>query len=135
MLIDGDSFASGTAVIPDTLKKFTDLIDKKLTSQFGVIARGFLFAEGTLISLTHTNKHVGVDGKKILPGTSDICDDSDCVFVIDTISSDELLYAQVSLVLVEEFQGLTPVRACCLPFIAIYQGCGSQAAPALTLFV
>ena len=84
-----DGSATGTVVILDTLKKFTDLMDKKLASQFGVTARGFVSAGGTLIALAHTNKHVGVDGKRIPSGTSDISDDSDCVFVIDKISSDE----------------------------------------------
>ena len=46
-------------------------------------------AGGTLITLAHTNKHVGADGKSIYSGTSDIVDDSDCCFIIDKISVDE----------------------------------------------
>ena len=81
--------ARGTVLILDTLKKFTDLMDKRTASQFGVAARGFISAGGTLIALAHTNKHVGTDGKAIYSGTSDIVDDSDCCFVIDKISMDE----------------------------------------------
>ena len=81
--------ARGAIVILDTLKKFTDLMDKRTASQFGVTARGFVSAGGTLIALAHTNKHLGVDGKAKYSGTSDIVDDSDCCFVIDKIAVDE----------------------------------------------
>ena len=64
--------ALGAVLILDTLKKFTDLMDKRTASQFGVAARGFISAGGTLIALAHTNKHVGTDGKAIYSGTSDI---------------------------------------------------------------
>lgn len=82
--------ANGVVLILDTLKKFTDLMDKKLASQFGVTARGFVSAGGTLIALAHTNKHVGADGKRIPSGTSDIVDDCDCAFIIDEISKNEM---------------------------------------------
>jgi hypothetical protein len=82
-------YANGVVLILDTLKKFTDLMDKKLASQFGVTARGFVSAGGTLIALAHTNKHVGVDRKRVPSGTSDVVDDCDCAFVIDKISTDE----------------------------------------------
>ena len=84
-----DGSARGAVVILDTLKKFTDLMDKRVASQFGVAARGFVSAGGTLIALAHTNKHAGADGKSIYSGTSDIVDDSDCCFIIDKISVDE----------------------------------------------
>ena len=64
-------------------------MDKRAASQFGIAARGFVSAGGTLIALAHTNKHVGADGKAIYSGTSDIVDDSDCCFIIDKISVDE----------------------------------------------
>ena len=73
----------------DTLKKFTDLMDKKLSSGFGNTAREFVAAGGTLICLAHVNKHKGVDGKSIYAGTSDIRDDADNVFTIEHISSEE----------------------------------------------
>ncbi|MDA9735298.1 hypothetical protein N9V16_07295, partial [SAR116 cluster bacterium] len=46
--------AHGAIVILDTLKKFTDLMDKRIASQFGVAARGFISSGGTLIALAHT---------------------------------------------------------------------------------
>ena len=84
-----DGFAGGIIVILDTLKKFTDLMDKRSASEFGVVARGFVASGGTLIALAHTNKNVDADGKRIYSGTSDIVDDCDCAFVIDKVSIDE----------------------------------------------
>jgi len=74
--------ATGVVFVLDTLKKFTDLMDKKTASKFGVVAREFVSSGGTLIGLAHVNKH-RVDGKSIYAGTSDIRDDSDCVYTIE----------------------------------------------------
>lgn len=88
-----DLIASGEVkdkvFVLDTLKKFTDLMDKRLASEFGTIAREFVAAGGTLICLAHVNKHKGLDGKSIYAGTSDIRDDADNVFTIEHLSSDE----------------------------------------------
>lgn len=89
--------AHGAVIILDTLKKFTDLMQKQESSKFGNIARGFVSAGGTLITLAHTNKHKNSEGLSIYSGTSDIRDDSDCVFIIDRISDPQ----QEELVTVE----------------------------------
>lgn len=81
--------ARNVVVILDTLKRFTDLMDKAASSGFGIIARQFVSAGGTLICLAHTNKHKDSNGKGIAGGTSDISDDSDCVYIIDKVSSVE----------------------------------------------
>lgn len=78
--------ALGTVIILDTLKKFTDLMDKKKASEFGQIARDFVSAGGTIIALAHTNKHKSADGKSVFAGTSDIRDDSDCVYIIEQVT-------------------------------------------------
>ena len=80
--------AKGVILVLDTLKKFTDLMDKTAATAFGVTAREFIAAGGTLICLAHTNKHKDADGKGIYSGTSDIVDDSDCMFVIDKLSAE-----------------------------------------------
>jgi len=84
-----DGSANGVIFVLDTLKKFTDLMDKRAASDFGMAARGFVSAGGTLIALAHTNKHKNADGKAVYSGTSDIVDDSDCCYVIDKISEVE----------------------------------------------
>jgi archaellum biogenesis ATPase FlaH len=88
-LMANDGSAQGTIIVLDTLKKFTDLMDKRAASEFGVSARGYVSAGGTLIALAHTNKHAGADGKSVYSGTSDIVDDSDCCFVINKVCSTE----------------------------------------------
>jgi archaellum biogenesis ATPase FlaH len=75
--------ASGAVIILDTLKKFTELMEKRAASEFGRVARMFVSAGGTLICLAHTNKHKDNDGNSIYSGTSDIVDDADCAFVIE----------------------------------------------------
>ena len=82
--------ARNKVIVLDTLKKFTDLMDKKTASEFGNLAREFIFAGGTLICLAHTNKHKDADGRSVHAGTSDIKDDSDCAYVIDKIGVDDL---------------------------------------------
>ena len=79
--------ATGIVFIMDTLKKFCDLMDKKSASDFGVLAREFVQAGGTLILLAHVNKHKK-DGEPICGGTSDIVDDADCVYTFNKISED-----------------------------------------------
>lgn len=78
--------ASGVVLVLDTLKKFVDLMDKRMGSEFGRVARDFVSAGGTLITLAHTNKHKDSEGKGIYSGTSDIVDDCDCVYVVDQVS-------------------------------------------------
>ncbi|MDA8952921.1 helicase RepA family protein [Pseudomonadales bacterium] len=78
--------ASGIVIVLDTLKKFVDLMDKRMGTEFGRFARNFVAAGGTLIALAHTNKHKDSEGKGIYSGTSDIVDDCDCVYVLDQIS-------------------------------------------------
>jgi hypothetical protein len=77
--------ALGTIIILDTLKKFTDLMDKRKATEFGDVIRDFVSAGGTFIGLAHTNKHKSADGKSVFAGTSDIRDDSDCAFIIDRV--------------------------------------------------
>ena len=82
--------AHGMIFILDTLKKFTNLMDKQTSSEFGNTAREFIAAGGSLIVLAHTNKHKDAEGKGIYSGTSDIVDDADCVFIINKLGeSDE----------------------------------------------
>jgi hypothetical protein len=84
-LID-DGTAHGVVVILDTLKKFTDLMNKKTGSEFMTRAREFVVNGGTLIMLAHTNKNRDASGKAVFGGTSDIVDDCDCVFILDEVA-------------------------------------------------
>lgn len=77
--------ASGKVIILDTLKKFTNLMDKEMSSDFMRIGRSFVINGGTLILLAHTNKRRDEDKKVVFGGTSDIVDDVDCAYTLDQI--------------------------------------------------
>jgi hypothetical protein len=81
-----DGTASGTVIILDTLKKFTDLMDKRKGSAFMDRAREYISNGGTLIMLAHTNKNRDADGKAVFSGTSDVVDDCDCVYILDEVA-------------------------------------------------
>ena len=78
----------GVIIILDTLKKFTDLMDKRLSSRFSHAIRQFIMRGGTCISLAHTNKHRNSDGKPVYAGTTDIIDDADCAYLMYEINLD-----------------------------------------------
>lgn len=77
--------AHGHLVILDTLKKFVNTMDKKESSEFAKLARKFVMKGGTIIALAHVNKRPGANGKPVYGGTTDILDDFDCAYTIDTI--------------------------------------------------
>lgn len=80
-MIAGDQ-ATGVIVIFDNIKKFTNLMDKTKVSQFTKAARRFVMKGGTVIGMAHTNKKLGIDGKPVYGGTSDLVDDFDCAYTI-----------------------------------------------------
>lgn len=73
--------ARGTCIIIDTLKKFTDLMDKKRSSEFAQICRQYVMAGGTILALGHTTKRPNADGTPQYQGTTDILEDFDAVYV------------------------------------------------------
>ena len=80
--------ASGTIVILDTLKKFTDLMSKSASSAFGDVQRCFTSNGGTVIGYAHVNKHKNDDGESVYSGTTDIVDDGDCAYILDVVEDD-----------------------------------------------
>ncbi len=89
-MIDHDT-ARNSIIVLDTLKKFTDLMDKKAGSGFMSRVREFIAAGGTVISLAHTNKNKNGEGKSVFCGTSDVVDDCDCVYILDTVKTTDSL--------------------------------------------
>jgi len=75
-------------IILDTLKKFTNLMDKVSSSAFSKVIRRFIVKGGTLIALAHTNKKPGADGKPVYGGTTDIIDDADCAYTLAPLASE-----------------------------------------------
>ena len=81
-----DGSAQGTLVIIDTLKKFTDLMDKKRTSEFGQVCREYVMAGGTIVALGHTRKSPKANGSPQYQGTTDILEDFDAVYVAELMT-------------------------------------------------
>lgn len=77
----------GRIIILDTLKKFTNLMSKAESSEFGRAAREFVSHGGTIIALAHVNKHKNSEGKSVFQGTSDVPDDADCYYTIEVIQT------------------------------------------------
>nr|WP_237489104.1 AAA family ATPase [Tsuneonella aeria] len=79
--------AHGTLIILDTLKKVLDLMNKKEAREFGLQAREFAMAGGSLIALAHTNKNRGANQKLVHAGTSDIVEDFDSAYLLDVAAT------------------------------------------------
>ena len=69
----------------DTLKKFTDLMNKEQLKTFFKAQRVITAKGGTVILLGHANKHL-VDGKRIFEGMGDIKADIDVQYAIYGLS-------------------------------------------------
>lgn len=83
-MVNADT-AHGKVLILDTLKKFTDIMDKRATTKFGDSFRQFVSKGGSMIMLAHVNKHANAEGKVIYAGTSDIVDDADCCYTLEVV--------------------------------------------------
>lgn len=81
-----DGSARGTVVVIDTLKKFTNLMDKGRSSSFAQVGREYVMAGGTIIALGHTAKNRNADGTIRYQGTTDIIEDFDAVYVAEPMT-------------------------------------------------
>ncbi len=79
-----DGAAYGKVVIFDTCKKFAPIMDKRACSEFAKVIRAFVQAGGSVIMLAHVNKHRDIAGHVIPAGTSDLIDDADCAYTVDS---------------------------------------------------
>lgn len=75
--------------ILDTLKKFNDMINKKMSKEFYNMLRVLSTKGATICLLGHTNKHKGIDGKPIFEGTGDLRNDIDDMLYLES-NLDEL---------------------------------------------
>lgn len=81
--------ASGTVVFLDTLKKFVNTMNKDESRAFAGVVRRFCLKGGTVIALSHANKNPGPDGKIKYTGTTDIVDDFDCAYTLQTVPQED----------------------------------------------
>ena len=80
--------AMGRVLILDTVKKFTDLMDKGRSSGFGEVVRRFTMHGGSVIMLAHVNKHRNDEGGVVYAGTADLVDDADCAYTLDIVTEE-----------------------------------------------
>ena len=96
-----DDQCKGKIIVLDTLKKFTNLMDKNKSTSFMNVARSWASHGGSMILLAHTNKNRDANGKAVAGGTSDIIDDADCAYILDEVSHIEseksILFENVKL--------------------------------------
>jgi len=86
----GQDAARGKILILDTVKKFTDIMRKDKSSNFGEAVRQFVAHGGSVIMLAHVNKYADDEGKPIYSGTTDLVDDADCAYTLDVVTDDKL---------------------------------------------
>ena len=81
--------AHGVVVIIDTMKKVVNPMIKRMSSLYqdgaAVSMKG-----GTMVVLAHVNKNRNSSGKVVYAGTSDIKDDFDCAYDLDTLPDNRL---------------------------------------------
>jgi hypothetical protein len=68
---------SKIVIVLDTLKKFSDLMNKTKAKEFNSLLRSLTARGITVICLAHTNKYEDKDGKPIFEGTGDLRNDFD----------------------------------------------------------
>lgn len=74
--------------IVDTLKKFTDVIDKRQAKAFFKLMRTITVKGATICLLGHVNKYAGEDGKTIFEGTGDLRNDLDELIYLDVFKNE-----------------------------------------------
>lgn len=84
----GTGQAMGRVLILDTVKKFTNLMDKGRSSGFGEVIRQFTMHGGSTIMLAHVNKHRNDEGGVVYAGTADLVDDADCAYTLDVVTEE-----------------------------------------------
>ena len=81
--------AMGMVIVLDNLKSVIPLLDMSAQRDWGQIARAWASAGGTMIALSHANKHKDkATDKHIYKGTSDVRDDPDELFIVNPVSEE-----------------------------------------------
>jgi hypothetical protein len=81
--------AKDVVLVLDTAKFFVNLMNKNEASAFNQKIRPFVAKGGTVIALAHTNKNPDQSGKSKFCGTSDMVDDCDCAYMLNSVSSEK----------------------------------------------
>ncbi len=88
--IISDNESHKVCFILDTIKKFSDTMDKKMMREFGILLSEFVSRGGTLIGLGHTNKNRSTNGELVYSGTTDLIEDCNCIYMLDVLNKHSL---------------------------------------------
>jgi len=83
-----DGTALGSVVVVDTVTRLFDNNSKTETREFTDVSRRFSGQGGTMGLLGHCNKHRNKAGKLDFAGVSDLPNDVDCRYIVDTLNVD-----------------------------------------------
>lgn len=89
MLANSDADLDGELWIFDTLKKMTDMIDKRQLKELLQILRKLSSRGMTLILLAHTNKHKDAEGNHVFEGTGDLRADVDELIYFEPMKKED----------------------------------------------
>lgn len=89
ILANSDADLDGELWIFDTLKKMTDMIDKRQLKELLQILRKLSSRGMTLILLAHTNKHKDAEGKHVFEGTGDLRADVDELIYFEPMKKED----------------------------------------------
>ena len=95
-IAEGNASCDNLVLIFDTLKKFTDVIDKRKLKEMLQLVRTLTVKGATIILLGHTNKHAGEDGKQVFEGTADLRNDVDELIYLDSTKNEALNRLEVT---------------------------------------
>lgn len=87
----------GTLIILDTLKKFSNIMDKAKMSAFNDILRRVTLAGGTVLALAHTNKAKDANGRSIHAGTTDTVEDTDAAYIFDLVPDPDKTHQKIRI--------------------------------------
>jgi len=78
-------------LIFDTMKKFTDMLDKKQVKEFIALLRSLVAKGATICLLGHTNKYPDKDGNLIFEGVGDLRADVDnMIYLYSSVASEKV---------------------------------------------
>lgn len=85
---NNDVNMSNAVFIMDTLKKFTEVIQKSDAKEFYKLLRKLTVKGATVILLGHSNKYRGEDGKQVYEGTADLRNDVDNLIYLNSVKNE-----------------------------------------------
>ena len=88
-LADSDEDLTGIVIVFDTLKKFTEVMNKSEGKKFYSLLRKLTARNLTTILLGHTNKYDDENGKPIYEGTADLKSDIDELIYLIPVKNED----------------------------------------------